>query len=374
VTSSGLALRRFRFEIPLLAAAIVCIGVAFIHSASFDPKLALHKPYAETQLRWLGIALAGFAAAIIVPYKTLERWVWPLYGIVLALLIGVHVKGQLVNGARSWYSFGPIKFQPSELAKIAIVLAVAKTLVRRRDMRTLMPFLAVGAVAGPAILSILKEPDLGSVLVFCPAIAAMLVVAGASLRWFAAFAGAGAAGFLVAYHFVFGEYQRHRIDVFLDPELDRSGAGYHTMMARIAVGSGGVWGQGLGEGAQTQSKALPEAHTDFVFSVISEEGGLVTAGLLLLLLLALLLVCLDVAWRSRDPFGRLTATGIATIFAGQVFVNAGMNIGVMPVTGITLPFVSYGGSSLLMSFTALGIVANIAMRPQATFADDFEDG
>jgi rod shape determining protein RodA len=366
------SLRRFRLEIPLLAIVIVAIGIAYIQSASFDLRTGMYKPYASAQMKWLAISLAGFVVALAMPYQRIERYAWVLYGGVLALLLGVHVFGHVINGARSWYKLSEsAKFQPSELAKIALICAVAKVLMYRKDMATVRPWLAVAAVAGPPLASILLEPDLGTVLVFGPALLAMLFVAGCNWRHLAALIGAGAAAGAAVFFLFFEEYQQKRILVFLNPELDPKKWGFQTLHSRIAIGSGGFWGQGYGEGPQTQRHILPENHTDFIFSVVGEEGGFVVAALLLLLLLALLLVCLDVAWRTREPFGRLVCVGIAALYAGQMVVNCGMTIGLCPVTGITLPFVSYGGSSLLTCFIALGLVANVAMRPVPTLADDF---
>jgi rod shape determining protein RodA len=362
------ALRRFRLEIPALAAAVVALGIVFIASAS------LGKPFAATQAKWLAISLCGFAVALSVPYPRIERATWALYAVSLALLLGVHVFGKLANGARSWYQLGPAKLQPSEMAKIVVICAVAKVLMYRRDIGSWRAWATVGLVAGPPILSILKEPDHGTVMVFAPTILVMLFVAGAPLKQFVAAGGIGAAGAVALYRWVLSAYQRHRIDVFLDPALDPKVTGYHTLQARIAIGSGGFGGQGWGEGSQTQLHALPEAHTDFIFAVIGEEGGFLAAAGLLLLLLGLVLVCLDVAARTREPFGRLVCVGVAALFTGQIIVNCGMTMGLMPVTGITLPFVSYGGSSLLTCFTALGLVANVAMRPVASLGRDFRPG
>ncbi len=368
-------LRKFRFEIPILAVAIVAVGIVFIHSASFDAKLGTFKPYGTTQAKWLAISLLGFLGALAIPYQKIERHAWVLYGVSLALLFGVHFFGQFANGARSWYQFGDrVKFQPSEIAKIALICVVAKTLMHRKDLGSWGPFGAVAAVAGPALGSVALEPDHGTVLVFLPVLAAMLFVAGASLRRLGALAGAGAAAGVAAFFFAFEKYQRDRILVFLQPEIDAAGRGYHTLQSRIAVGAGGAFGAGLGQGSQTQLHVLPEAHTDFIFSVVAEEGGFVAVALLLLLQLALLLACLDVAWRTREPFGRLVAVGVASLFAGQIAVNCGMTIGLAPVTGITLPLVSYGGSSLLTCFLALGLVANIAMHPVPVLARDFRPG
>jgi rod shape determining protein RodA len=377
--SAASSLRKFRFEIPLLAVAIVAIGIAYIHSASFDMKVGTFKPYAPTQAKWLAIALAAFTAALVVPYQKIERHAWLLYGAALALLVGVHFFGAAeTNGARSWYKWGETKFQPSEVAKIAIICATAKTLMYRRDIATWRAFGAIALVGGPPLLSILCEPDLGTVLVFSPVLLVMLFVAGGAIRHFLTIGAAGAVAGVYAFFFRFGRYQKDRILVFLPErllelchyEIDKAHmvtAAHQTTQAHKAIGSGGLFGAGLGLGLH----AFPEAHTDFIFSVVGEEGGFVMTTLLLLLLLALLLVCVDVAARTREPFGRLVAAGVAALFAGQIVVNAGMNIGLMPVTGITLPFVSYGGSSLLTSFLSLGLVANIAMHPVPILADDF---
>jgi len=375
MTPLRLPLHRLRIEIPLVALACVAIGVAYIHSASFDPDKDVYRPFATRQVQYVAAALLAFLATVAVPRSFIVRHAWLLYAGALLALAGVHlVGGSATNGARSWYEIRSFKVQPSEFAKLAIICAVARTLMYRRDLATIRPFVSVAGVAGPPILLILLEPDLGTVLVFSPAILAMLFVAGASLRHFAALGGAAASAFAYAYAFRFDDYQRKRILVFLGLETDKLRAGYQTLQSRIAVGSGGLFGTGWGEGPQTQLHALPEAHTDFIFSVVAEEGGFVMAALLLASLLALLMLCLDVAWRTREPFGRLVATGVAASFAAQIFVNCGMTIGLTPVTGVTLPFVSYGGSSLVASFMAIGLVANIAMRPVATLAADFGEG
>jgi rod shape determining protein RodA len=358
-----ISFRRAGLHLPLLAIAIAAVGIGYIRSASYDADTGGYKSFAGDQLKWLAIALAGFLAAVAVPYTRIERYAYVLFGAVLLLLAGIPFFGVLANGARSWYQWGSVKLQPSEPMKVALIAATARLLMYRKDMASWRGFLAPFLLAAAPLALVLAQPDLGTILVFLPTILAMLFVAGARLRHFAILAIVAAAAFPISYRFVLKEHQRKRIDIFLNPDLDRSGAGYQAYQSRLAIGSGRLCGYGWGEGPQTQLHTLPDNHTDFIFAVIGEEGGFLVATGLLFLLLVLVLGCLEVAWRTREPFGRLLATGVAALFAGQVVVNAGMTVGLVPITGITLPFVSYGGSSLLTCFVALGLVVNVGMRP-----------
>ncbi len=357
------ALRRFRLHLPVLALAATAIGIAYIRSASYDANAGAFRDLATVQVKWAAIAFGGFVAAAAVPYTRIERHAYLLYGAALALLAGLPFFGVLANGARSWYQWGSVKLQPSEPAKIALIVAAAKLLMYRKDVATWRGFAAPFVLAAPALALVLLQPDLGTTLVFLPTLLAMVFAAGARPLHFATLLGGAAAALPLAYRFLLAPHQRRRIDIFLDPELDRTGAGYQAFQARLAIGSGGLWGHGWGEGPQTQLHTLPDNHTDFIFAVVAEEGGFIMAAALLAILLALVLACLEVAWRTREPFGRLVAVGVAAMLGGQAFVNAGMNVGLVPITGITLPFVSYGGSSLLTCFLALGLVANVGMRP-----------
>jgi rod shape-determining protein RodA len=361
-------LRRFRLHLPLLALAVLAIGLVFIHSAAWDANAGTYKSFARDQVKWAGIGLAGFLAAVAIPYRHLERHAYLAYGVALALLLGLPVFGaEDTNGARSWYELRGVKFQPSEPMKIALIAAIAKLLMFRKDLATWGGLRATFLLAAPPLALVLAQNDLGTILVFFPAIFAMLFVAGARLRHFAAIGAAAAIALPLAYRFLLKGYQKKRIDVFLSifrgVDFEPRGAGYHAFHSRLAIGSGGLTGHGLGEGPETQLHTLPDNHTDFIFAVIGEEGGFLACALVLALLLTLVLSCLEVAWRTREPFGRLLVTGIAAFLAGQVFVNAGMTVGLVPITGITLPFVSYGGSSLLTCFLALGLVVNVGMRP-----------
>jgi rod shape determining protein RodA len=270
-----------------------------------------------------------------------------------------------------------VKFEPSETMKLALIAATARLLKHRKDLRTWRGFCAPFLLAALPLALILSQPDLGSTMILSAAVLAMVFAAGARLRHFAVAFGPLVVGFPLVYRFALKAHQQRRIDTFLGafdglqrplemlgfhPTPDVRHAGYQLAQAMNAIGSGGMWGQGWCEGAQTQLHAVPEAHTDFIFSVIGEEGGFVMTFLTVTVLFAVVLGCLETAWRTREPFGRFLAVGFGALFAAQVVVNAGMTIGLAPVTGITLPFVSYGGSSLLTCFIALGLVNGVGMR------------
>jgi rod shape determining protein RodA len=312
--------------------------------------LVLMAALTVTDHRWVRILAPGLYVASVV-------------GLVLVLAMG-----SAVNGSQSWLRFGGLSVQPSELAKLAVVVGMALVLAERSEGRR-RPYvggvdvalmLAVAAV--PAVL-ILLQPDLGTMLVLTATVFGVLAVSGARRRWLvllvtgavAAAAAAVAAGVLKA-------YQVDRFLAFVDPSLDPRGAGYNVEQARIAIGNGGLLGQGLFDGSQTRAGFVPEQQTDFVFTVAGEELGLVGAGALIALLAVVIWRALVIARRADDVFGRVCAAGIACWFGFQAFQNIGMCLGIMPVTGVPLPFVSYGGSSLFASLLAVGLLQNIHQR------------
>lgn len=304
-----------------------------------------------------------------------HRWVRRLTPIAylasLGGLVWVLVAGDTINGSRSWLSVGPLSLQPSELAKLTVVVAmalVASEVARagRRHRAGAWEVAAMLAVAGVPAGLILLQPDLGTLLVLAVTVLGVLTAAGAGRRWLALVAGGGLAAVLfAALSGVLQPYQVDRFLAFTDPSLDPRGAGYNTEQARIAIGNGGLFGQGLFSGSQTRSGFVPEQHTDFVFTVAGEELGLVGAGVLVLLLGVVVWRALAIAAASDDVFGRVAATGIASWFGFQAFQNIGMCLGIMPVTGVPLPFVSYGGSSLFACLLAVGLLQNIHLRSTA---------
>ncbi|UMG94655.1 rod shape-determining protein RodA [Nocardioides sp. TF02-7] len=328
-----------------------------------DPRAFLAK-----QVLNLGIGLALMAAVA----ATDHRWVRILapvgYGLAVLGLVLVLVMGTTVNGSRSWLMIGGLSLQPSELAKLAVVVGMALVVAERSEGRwrdrvgTVDVLLMLAVAAVPATL-ILAQPDLGTMLVLTATVFGVVAASGAHRRWLAVLAGGGVAVAVLAVTTGFLEdYQVDRFLAFTDPTLDPRGAGYNVEQARIAVGNGGIFGQGLFDGSQTGSGFVPEQHTDFVFTVAGEELGLVGAGLVIALLGIVLWRALLIASRADDVFGRIAAAGIACWFGFQAFQNIGMCVGIMPVTGVPLPFVSYGGSSMFAGMLAVGLLQNIHRR------------
>lgn len=286
-------------------------------------------------------------------------------GLVLVLFVG-----STINGSRSWLYLGGLSIQPSEFAKLAVVIGMALVLAERSSARWRarvgsLDVLLMLVIAGlPAVL-ILLQPDLGTMLVLSATVFGVLAVSGARRRWLVLVLSTAAAGGLGAVASgVLKPYQVDRFLAFVDPDLDPRGAGYNVEQARIAIGNGGLFGQGLFDGSQTRSGFVPEQQTDFVFTVAGEELGLVGAGVLIALLGVVIWRALVIARRADDVFGRVAAAGIACWFGFQAFQNVGMCLGIMPVTGVPLPFVSYGGSSLFAGMLAVGLLQNIHVRSQ----------
>ncbi len=314
----------------------------------------------------IGAVLGTLAAAI--DYQTLRAYAPVVYLAALAGLVAVlSPLGSTINGSHSWILLpGGFSVQPSEFAKVALVVVIAMLLAEKRDAesepghRDVLVTLAAAAV--PLGL-VLLQPDLGTALVVSFVVLGVIGVSGAPIRWVVGLVVAAVAGALAAVQLgVVKSYQLDRLTSFLDPAADPQGAAYNQLQAGIAIGNGGLWGQGLFRGAQTQGDFVPEQHTDFIFTVAGEELGLVGAGGLLVLLAIVLWRVSRVAVRAEDLFGRLVATGVLCWFTVQAFENVGMALGIMPVTGVPLPFVSYGGSSMFANLMAVGLVLNVAMR------------
>jgi rod shape determining protein RodA len=306
----------------------------------------------------LMIAAASFS------YRRLKAWAPVVYGVSLFLLIVVMSPvGSHSLGAQRWFNIGFLTFQPAEVAKIAVIVMMASMLSERRGEPGLRDVLrTVVMVAVPAVL-IYLEPDLGTLLVLLAVLCGMLLVAGTRLRLMLVLIMLGAVAFWGVLHLgLLKHYQVSRLTAFLDPSSDPGRTGYNLNQAKIAIGSGRVFGKGLFSGTQTNLDFVPEVHTDFIFTVIGEELGFVGASVLLGLFAIFLWRAIRIAMLSPDLFGTLLAAGIVSMILFQVFVNVGMTIGISPITGIPLPFVSYGGSSLMTTFVATGILLNIHMR------------
>lgn len=287
-----------------------------------------------------------------------------LYGINLLMLIAVMFVGQSALGAQRWIQLGPITVQPSEFAKLIMIISLAHLLDSREDkMKSIWNLLPTFAFVVVPFLLILKQPDLGTSLVFLAILFGMIFVAGIDGKLLLKIMGAGAAC-LPAFWFFLKDYQKSRLTVFIDPNVDPLGAGYHIIQSKIAIGSGQLFGKGLFTGTQSQLNFLPENHTDFIFAVVGEELGFIGCVAILGLYFLLLYRGIKTAQNARDKFGTLLAAGITSMMAFHLLVNVGMTIGIMPVTGIPLPFMSYGVSALTTNLVSIGILLNIQSRQQ----------
>ena len=360
-------LRDFDALLLLAALGLVGLGTLLIYSGSFSQfGTPEGLDFSHPVVRQVAFAAAGLLLALLftrIDYRTLGNVSIGLYVAAVASLLFVLVEGEVTHGSRRWILIGGTPVQPSELAKLIVIIALAKYLADHQEQmdsaRVFLTSLVIAAV--PAAL-VFAQPDLGSAVIFAAVWFGMAVVGGARWKHVGVLVSAG----IVAVPFTFiglvSDYQRERIALWLDPGKDPLGAGFQAQQADIAIGSGGMFGKGLTHGSQTQLDFLRTETTDYVFSVLGEELGFVGALLLFGLFLVLLWRALRVAELSRDMFGRLLATGMVIYILLQAFINVGVNVGLLPVTGIPLPFVSQGGSSLVMLFAALGLLQSILLR------------
>ncbi len=314
------------------------------------------------QLAWFGLGILALVVVASIDYRRLVRAAPLLYVLGLGGLVAVFLLGRTVSGARRWLLVGPVSVQPSELFKLCFVLMAVWLLTSRWAQpigKTVLMMAAPLAIV-PAVL-IVKQPDLGTALLLFPVLIALLVAAGMRMRLLGGLALAGVAVAPLAW-LVLKDYQRERLLVFLDPFRDPLGSAYNVIQAKIAIGSGQLLGKGVAGATQSRLSFLPERHTDFIFAVFAETWGFVGCLVLLTCYALLLLRGFDIAASTREPVGRLVALGVTALVATQVLVNVGMVTGLIPVVGIPLPFMSYGGSSMVVSMMALGLLLSVRMR------------
>jgi cell division protein FtsW len=347
----------------LVTLGLVAFGLVMVYSASSArAMLAAGDPayYLKRQALYALLGLAALAVLSRLDFRSLRFAAGPLVGVGFVLLLAVLALGTEVNGARRWLSTGVIDFQPSELAKLALALWVAAFLARRPAPRNLSELLRpLGLVVGLASGLILVEPDLGTAIAIAVMVTAMLVVAGTPARVLAG--GAGIAAFILLAAIWLEPYRRTRFLSFLDPWQDPDGAGFQSVQAMIALGSGGFFGVGLGESVQ-KVYYLPEASTDMIFAIVGEELGLFGSIGVIVAFALFGYAGFNIALRCREPFGKFLATGLTALVCGQAAVNMGAVLGLLPLTGIPLPFVSYGGSSLVIGLASVGVLLNIAVN------------
>jgi cell division protein FtsW len=347
----------------LVTLALVAFGLVMVYSASSARALLGSDDPAYYLKRQALYAVVGLVALVLflrTDYRRLRNVAGPLLLASFILLVAVLAIGTAVNGARRWIPIATLTFQPSELAKLALALWTAGLLARRPAPQTLGDLVRpIGLVVGAACALILVEPDLGSALAIAIMVASILLVAGTPVRTLAT--GSGIAGTLVLAAIWLEPYRRARIFSFLDPWHDPQGAGFQSVQAMIALGSGGIFGVGLGESVQ-KIYYLPEASTDMIFAIIGEELGLVGVLAVIGAFALFAYAGLNIALRCHDPFGKRLAAGLTALVCGQAAVNVSAVMGLAPLTGVPLPFVSYGGSSLVVSLASVGILLNIAVN------------
>jgi len=392
---------RIDFSVTTLALMLLTIGLVAVYSAtSFS---GIESSYFERQVFFAITGIIVMISANFIPFRYVQRFAYPFYGLTLFLLILVYFIGVKGFGAERWLEFGPLRIQPSELAKLSTILAVAKYLSNRdTSVNKFKNFAVVLSLVVIPFFIVFRQPDLGTSLVFAALLVPLLFWAG--LKWFPLFLIISpiitvlsafnniiliiwlvlilgilyfsrqkvliVMGILIVHAGIgfttpmlwdqLKPYQKGRILTFLNPESDPRGAGYQIIQSQVAVGSGGVWGKGFMNGTQTHLKFLPAQHTDFIFSVIAEEWGFVGVLFVLLVFLTLLIYLINLASAVRSSFSSITLVGIASVLFFHIFVNIGMTVGVAPVTGLPLPFISYGGSFLISVMLMLGVVLNIS--------------
>ena len=353
----------FDWTLFLLTLAFVAAGITTIYSANYDMAAGHAGGLPGRQLTWFGLGLIAMFVALSFDYHYIDRLAYPFYGVMLLLLVLVMVVGHSGGGSQRWINLGFFRLQPSEPAKLAIVLMMAKYFQtdeppRGYYLRDLwVPF----AMVAPLVFLTLIQPDLGTAIILGVVFISMVLMGGLRLRSFAYLVGAGLAFLPLGWHFL-KTYQRNRILTFLDPDRDPLGAGYHVIQSQIAIGSGGLFGKGYLRGTQNRLDFLPAQHTDFIFAVFSEEWGFAGCAVLLVLYFIMIAYCLRLVQRAKDRFGALLVFGMITIFFWHVAINVSMVAGVMPVVGVPLPIVSYGGSALASMMFAIGVMMNVSMR------------
>lgn len=349
--------RDFDWFLLLVAILLSAIGLIEIFSATLNVP---DSGFFERQLLWVGVGVVALFLVASLDYHLISEHVPLIYGGTVLVLTAVLISGRTVSGAQSWFRIADlVSIQPSEVAKLVLIVALARyfTGVQQKYLNWKQILTAV-AICGVPLGLVALQPDLGTALTFVPILAFGLFVRG--VRPKAMVAGlVGGVLLLIPAWSMLQDYQKDRILMFLWPESDPLNKGYQVIQSKIAIGAGGFWGRGLFEGSQNQGGFLPTRHTDFIFSVVAEELGFIGVCVTLTLLLALVLRALAVAMKPRDTLGTFIVVGVAGMFVFHILVNVGMVIGFMPITGIPLPFLSYGGSSALTAFAALGLVVSV---------------
>ncbi len=357
-----MSFRDFDWALLSMVLLLCTISVLEIYSATLHTK---YVGFHTKQMYWISAGIVAMFLFAKVDYHKLIDYVLWAYGVCLLALVAVLVAGQKVLGARRWIKLGPMHFQPSEWVKLILILAVARYFANLGGRSlTWRDIFKAFALVGVPMLLVIKQPDLGTTLTYTPILIAGLFLGGINLRQSLILATCGLVlvGGVWSSGKLLKPYQKARLTSFINPDNDPRGTGYQLLQSKIAVGSGGIWGKGAAKGTQTQGDFLPIPHADFIFAAFGEEHGFVGAFFVLLLYFLILMRLIQNAQTAADLSGSLIIMGIVAVLTFQILVNVGMVIGFMPVTGIPLPLMSYGGSSVLFTFLALGVAMNVRMR------------
>jgi rod shape determining protein RodA len=366
-------LKNFDWGLLAVVLALSLVGIMIIYSATRPILGAEHQPFYLKQFYWIGVSLVCFFIAVTVNYMWFIRFAYLFFIFSFFLLIVVLLMGREGMGAQRWISLGFLSFQPSDLFKVSFIMSLSCYLSNREQeislgLRDLLKIFLVFFIV-PVVL-ILRQPDLGTVMMLLFICASIVLTAGVKRKVIVVAVIIGLISLPFVGNIVWGglkEYQKQRIIAFINPYVDSEGYGYHINQSKITIGSGGFWGKGYLKGTQGPLRFLPERHTDFIFSVFAEEWGFAGNMILFFIYLFIILRGFDTAKRARDPPGKFLALGLTYMFFFYFFINVGMTLGIVPVVGVPLPFMSYGGTALLTNFFALGLLINVRMRRFSLF-------
>lgn len=356
--------KKLDFNLVFVIIALNIIGLINLYSATHDPDTVGINRLFAMQIVWFGVGWGLFLTMTLIDYKILSKLAYGLYFLNLILLIVVELFGNVALGAQRWIDLGIFKYQPSETMKLVMIILLAKILSEKNTSNGLglkQLWLPLALVGFPFILTVI-QPDLGTSMMIAAVSVSLLLFVGIKKRILIS----AIVGFILilplAYNFGLKDYQKNRVLTFIDPTRDPRGAGYNSIQSKIAVGSGKFLGKGFRKGTQSQLDFLPERHTDFIYSVLSEEHGFIGSFTVLTLYFILIFVGIKIATQARDKFGALLVIGSLAFMFWHMFVNIGMVIGILPIVGIPLPVLSYGGSGMITTYLCLGIISSVAMR------------
>lgn len=358
--------KNVEWSLIIIAIILSIIGLVALFSATQETE---HDDF-NKQCIWLILSVICMIIVMMVDYEILVKISPFLYGGFILLLIAVLFTTP-INGATSWFAIGAFSFQPGEFAKIFVILFLALAITKiqekgKDEINRITRLLIILAIIGVPILLIIKQPDYGTATAFMVALALMLIAAGLDKKYIIITSILIIIAIPLLYNFVLPEHAKKRIDIFINPESDPRGSGYNIIQSKLAIGAGGLTGMGLLKGNQTQLGFLYPKTTDFIYAVIGEEMGFIVAATVIVLYVFLIIKCLYIAKTAKDETGSLIATGITGIFLFHMIENIGMVMGILPITGVPLPFISYGGSSLITNFLCIGILVNISSKRQKT--------